>query len=76
MIKKIEKGDGILFVMFEYYGVMSGVLKNVFDFLNSVYFVYKFVVFLVVLGGGKGGINVLNNFRIVICVLYVNVLFK
>lgn len=53
--------DGVVLCILEYYNVMSGVLKNFLDYLSSSEFIYKLVVLLVVVGGGKGGINVLNS---------------
>jgi azobenzene reductase len=55
---------------------MSGALKNAFDFLNSAYFAHKPVALVAVSGGGKGGINALNNLRTVTRALYANVLSK
>ncbi|GAB1807539.1 NADPH-dependent FMN reductase [Priestia megaterium] len=76
LIEKIEKADGILLATPEYHGTMSGALKNAFDFLNSAYFAHKPVALLAVSGGGKGGINALNNLRTVTRALYANVLSK
>jgi len=76
LIKKIEKADGILLATPEYHGAMSGALKNAFDFLNSAYFAHKPVALVAVSGGGKGGINALNNLRTVTRALYANVLSK
>ena len=76
LIEKIEKADGILLATPEYHGAMSGALKNAFDFLNSAYFAHKPVALLAVSGGGKGGINALNNLRTVTRALYANVLSK
>ncbi|MBE2973166.1 NADPH-dependent FMN reductase [Priestia megaterium] len=76
LIEKIEKADGILLATPEYHGAMSGALKNAFDFLNSAYFTHKPVALLAVSGGGKGGINALNNLRTVTRALYANVLSK
>ncbi|MDW4510923.1 NADPH-dependent FMN reductase [Priestia megaterium] len=76
LIEKIEKADGILLATPEYHGAMSGALKNAFDFLNSAYFAHKSVALLAVSGGGKGGINALNNLRTVTRALYANVLSK
>ncbi|PFR94615.1 NADPH-dependent FMN reductase [Priestia megaterium] len=76
LIETIEKADGILLATPEYHGAMSGALKNAFDFLNSAYFAHKPVALLAVSGGGKGGINALNNLRTVTRALYANVLSK
>ncbi|MDH2361093.1 NADPH-dependent FMN reductase [Priestia megaterium] len=76
LIEKIEKADGILLATPEYHGAMSGALKNAFDFLNSAYFAHKPVALLAVSGGGKGGINALNNLRTVTRALYANILSK
>ncbi|WEA46880.1 NADPH-dependent FMN reductase [Priestia aryabhattai] len=76
LIGKIEKADAILLATPEYHGAMSGALKNAFDFLNSAYFAHKPVALLAVAGGGKGGINTLNNLRTVARALYANVLSK
>ncbi|MFE0296519.1 NADPH-dependent FMN reductase [Priestia megaterium] len=76
LIEKIEKADGILLATPEYHGAISGALKNAFDFLNSAYFAHKPVALLAVSGGGKGGINALNNLRTVTRALYANVLSK
>ncbi|MDI3092896.1 NADPH-dependent FMN reductase [Priestia megaterium] len=76
LIETIEKADGILLATPEYHGAISGALKNAFDFLNSAYFAHKPVALLAVSGGGKGGINALNNLRTVTRALYANVLSK
>ncbi|MED4008122.1 NAD(P)H-dependent oxidoreductase [Priestia aryabhattai] len=76
LTEAIEKADGILLATPEYHGAMSGALKNAFDFLNSAYFAHKPVALIAVSGGGKGGINALNNLRTVTRALYANVLSK
>lgn len=76
LTEAIEKADGILLATPEYHGAMSGSLKNAFDFLNSAYFAHKPVALVAVSGGGKGGINALNNLRTVTRALYANVLSK
>ncbi|WP_375345246.1 NADPH-dependent FMN reductase [Priestia megaterium] len=76
LTEAIEKADGVLLATPEYHGAMSGALKNAFDFLNSAYFAHKPVALLAVSGGGKGGINALNNLRTVTRALYANVLSK
>ncbi len=74
--KKVTAADGVLIISPEYHNGMSGVLKNALDFLGSEQFYNKPVVLLAVAGGGKGGINALNNMRIVFRGLYANVLSK
>lgn len=76
LTEAIEKADGILLATPEYHGAMSGALKNAFDFLNSAYFAHKPVALVAVSGGGKGGINALNNLRTVTRALYANILSK
>lgn len=76
LTEAIEKADGILLATPEYHGAISGALKNAFDFLNSAYFAHKPVALVAVSGGGKGGINALNNLRTVTRALYANVLSK
>ncbi|PGS52557.1 NADPH-dependent FMN reductase [Bacillus sp. AFS041924] len=72
----LENADAIIVATPEYHGGMSGALKNAFDFLGSKHFKDKPVALLAVSGGGKGGINALNNMRIVLRALYANVLSK
>lgn len=55
---------------------MSGALKNALDYLSSEQFKYKPVALLAVAGGGKGGINALNNMRTVMRGVYANVIPK
>jgi azobenzene reductase len=74
--KAVEEADGIILTSPEYHSGMSGALKNALDFLNSQYFQHKPVALLVVAGGGKGGINALNNMRVVARGLYANVIPK
>ncbi|WP_088069862.1 NADPH-dependent FMN reductase [Gottfriedia luciferensis] len=73
---QMENADAIIVSTPEYHGGMSGALKNAFDFLGSKHFKDKPVAILAVSGGGKGGINALNNMRIVLRALYANVLSK
>lgn len=53
---------------------MSGALKNALDFLGSDEFEHKTVALIAVGGGGKGGMNALNNMRIVMRGVYANVI--
>lgn len=73
---QLENADAIIIATPEYHGGMSGALKNAFDFLGSKHFKDKPVALMAVSGGGKGGINALNNMRIVLRALYANVLSK
>jgi azobenzene reductase len=73
---QLENADAIIAATPEYHGGMSGALKNAFDFLGSKHFKDKPVALMAVSGGGKGGINALNNMRIVLRALYANVLSK
>ncbi|SFB93182.1 azobenzene reductase [Bacillus sp. OV322] len=70
------EADGIILASPEYHSGMSGALKNALDFLGSEQFSHKPVALLVVAGGGKGGINALNNMRTVARGLYANVIPK
>jgi azobenzene reductase len=68
----VGKADGIILATPEYHNGMSGVLKNALDFLGSEHFQHKPVALIAVSGGGKGGINALNNMRTVMRGLYAN----
>jgi azobenzene reductase len=70
--QKVKEADGILLASPEYHGGMSGLLKNALDFLGSEHLQHKPVALLAVAGGGKGGINALNNMRTVMRGLYAN----
>ncbi|MBE4906833.1 NAD(P)H-dependent oxidoreductase [Bacillus luteolus] len=72
----VAKADGVILASPEYHGAMSGALKNALDFLGSDQFSHKPVALLAVAGGGKGGINALNNMRTVGRSLYANVIAK
>ena len=72
--EKVSKADGIILATPEYHNGMSGALKNALDFLGSQLFFQKPVALLAAAGGGKGGINALNNMRIVARGLYANVI--
>lgn len=60
-----EAADGYFITTPEYHGGMSGALKNALDFLGSRQFKGKPISIAATAGGGKGGINALNNLRIV-----------
>ncbi|MEC1599903.1 NADPH-dependent FMN reductase [Bacillus halotolerans] len=66
--QRVSKADAIVL----YHSGMSGALKNALDFLSSEQFKYKPVALLAAAGGGKGGINALNNMRTVMRGLYAN----
>ncbi len=74
--EEAAKADGILLCSPEYHSGMSGALKNALDYLNNEYFAGKPVAIFAVAGGGKGGINALNNMRMVARGLYSNVIPK
>ncbi|MFC3883884.1 NADPH-dependent FMN reductase [Bacillus songklensis] len=72
----VEEADGIILASPEYHSGMSGALKNALDFLSCQHFQHKPVALIAVAGGGKGGINALNNMRVVARGLYANVIPK
>ncbi|SFA80871.1 MULTISPECIES: NADPH-dependent FMN reductase [unclassified Bacillus (in: firmicutes)] len=72
----VSEADGIIMASPEYHSGMSGALKNALDFLGSEHFANKPVALLAVAGGGKGGINALNNMRTVARGLYANAIPK
>ncbi|MEC1547777.1 FMN-dependent NADPH-azoreductase [Bacillus rugosus] len=74
--QRVTKADAIVLLSPEYHSGMSGALKNALDFLSSEQFKYKPVALLAVAGGGKGGINALNNMRTVMRGVYANVIPK
>lgn len=69
-----READGFVICTPEYHNGMSGALKNALDFLGGTHFRGKPVVIGATCGGGKGGINALNNLRIVMRGVYGNVL--
>ncbi|MGD6777218.1 MULTISPECIES: NADPH-dependent FMN reductase [Bacillaceae] len=71
---KVKGADAVLLMSPEYHSGMSGALKNALDFLGSEQFHSKPVGLLAVAGGGKGGINALNNMRVVGRGVYANVI--
>jgi azobenzene reductase len=72
----VAEADGVVLCTPEYHNAMSGALKNALDFLGSREFTHKPVALLAVAGGGKGGINALNNMRIVMRGVYANAIPK
>jgi len=75
-MEAIEHAEAVIFTTPEYHGGMSGLLKNATDFLGSKHLKDKPVAIIATAGGGKGGINALNNLRIVLRSLYANVIAK
>jgi azobenzene reductase len=61
-----SQADAFILGTPEYHSGMSGALKNAIDFLGSREFRNKSVGLLCSSGGGKGGINALNNLRTVV----------
>ncbi|XQY92574.1 NADPH-dependent FMN reductase [Metabacillus sp. HB246100] len=70
--QKVKQADAIVLLSPEYHNAMSGALKNTLDFLSSEQFAHKPVALISVSGGGKGGINALNNMRTVMRGVYAN----
>jgi azobenzene reductase len=70
--KMVQQADGVILCSPEYHNAMSGALKNALDFLGSDEFEHKPVALIAVGGGGKGGINALNNMRTVMRGVYAN----
>lgn len=66
LTKLSEEASGFYICTPEYHNGMSGVLKNALDFLSYHQFHLKPVSLGAASGGGKGGINALNNLRIVL----------
>jgi azobenzene reductase len=71
----VKESDGVILCSPEYHSGMSGALKNALDFLGSE-LKHKPVGLLAIGGGGKGGMNALNNMRVVGRGLYANVIPK
>lgn len=69
-----EDATAFVWLTPEYHSGMSGALKNALDFLKGDHFRNKPTLLFAVAGGGKGGINALNQMRIVGRGLYANVL--
>lgn len=75
-ISQMKCADAYIIVTPEYHGGMSGALKNAIDFMNYRIIEDKPVLPIAVAGGGKGGINALNNLRTVLRALYADVVPK
>lgn len=69
-----DEARGFFILTPEYHNGMSGALKNALDFLNKNHFHQNPAAIAAVSGGGKGGINALNNLRLVLRGLSTNVL--
>ncbi|PGT80735.1 MULTISPECIES: NADPH-dependent FMN reductase [Bacillaceae] len=74
--KAVSDADAVVLLSPEYHNGMSGALKNALDFLSSEQFSNKPVAIISVAGGGKGGINALNNMRTVMRGVYAHVIPK
>ncbi|KMM36129.1 NADPH-dependent FMN reductase [Guptibacillus hwajinpoensis] len=74
LVNHATKADAFVICSPEYHNGMSGALKNALDFLGGSHFKHKPTVLASVGGGGKGGINALNNMRTVMRGLYALVL--
>lgn len=74
LIDYSTKADAFFICSPEYHNGMSGALKNALDFLGGSHFKHKPAALASVGGGGKGGINALNNMRTVMRGLYALVL--
>ncbi|GGI13241.1 NADPH-dependent FMN reductase [Gottfriedia solisilvae] len=70
------QADGIVLCTPEYNNAMSGALKNLIELFGSEPFKKKPIALLAVAGGGKGGINALNNARTVVRGVYGNAIPK
>ncbi|WP_349408421.1 NADPH-dependent FMN reductase [Pseudalkalibacillus sp. SCS-8] len=72
--KEADTADAFFIASPEYHNGMSGALKNALDFLGGSHFKHKPAAIAAASGGSKGGINALNNMRIVLRGLYALVL--
>ncbi|GIN73825.1 FMN-dependent NADPH-azoreductase [Bacillus sp. J14TS2] len=72
--KKVKEAEGIILISPEYHGGMSGALKNTLDYLTREELIHKPTALLATAGGGKGGMNCLNNMRTVMRGFYANVI--
>jgi azobenzene reductase len=69
-----RQADAFFLVTPDYHNGMSGALKNAIDFLGGSHFRRKPSAIAALAGGGKGGINALNNLRLVLRGVYSLVL--
>jgi azobenzene reductase len=69
-----QQADAFFIVTPDYHNGMSGALKNAIDYLGGAHFRQKPSAIAALAGGGKGGINALNNLRIVLRGVYSLVL--
>ncbi|WP_347552121.1 NADPH-dependent FMN reductase [Pseudalkalibacillus hwajinpoensis] len=74
LMNNAMNADAFVICSPEYHNGMSGALKNALDFLGGSHFKQKPAALASVGGGGKGGINALNNMRTVMRGLYALVL--
>ncbi|KGX90725.1 FMN-dependent NADH-azoreductase [Pontibacillus halophilus JSM 076056 = DSM 19796] len=72
--KVAMEADAFIWTSPEYHSGMSGALKNALDFLGGDHFRHKPTLLFAVAGGGKGGINSLNQMRLVGRGLYATVI--
>jgi azobenzene reductase len=63
---RAKEANAFLFGTPEYHNAMSGALKNALDYIGSRQVRNKLVGLLASAGGGKGGMNALNNLRTVV----------
>jgi NAD(P)H-dependent FMN reductase len=61
--KELKESQGIILGTPEYHGSLSGVLKNMLDFMSTEEFEGKIVGLVGVAGGHPGAINSLNTMR-------------
>ncbi|MEC3885659.1 NADPH-dependent FMN reductase [Halobacillus sp. HZG1] len=69
----VSEADRFIWVSPEYHNGMSGALKNALEYLSGGHFKGKPTLLFAVSGGGKGGINALNQMRTVGRGLYATV---
>ncbi|OYD07218.1 NADPH-dependent FMN reductase [Paludifilum halophilum] len=69
-----DESEGFFIITPEYHNGISGALKNALDFLDRSSFRRKPVAIAAASGGGKGGVNALNNLRLILRGLYAWVL--
>jgi azobenzene reductase len=68
------QAEAFFIVTPDYHNGMSGALKNAIDYLGGSHFRRKPSAIAALAGGGKGGINALNNLRLVLRGVYSLVL--